>query len=655
MKNMSHNGQDVLHEAPTTNSSENGHQPHASSCLTVPPKHGLLLTLRAEDGACIVSFEPDCNYPEIHPNVYAPQGFTNMTLLKGGGSGVTVFSGEFKSASVVMKHGSHKDLSEVFSLATISRELRLRGALKEGDKAATAAATDMRSRIPEFQHLYISPLHLRDRGSELWAKLKFSIRQRRRRRNKMNHGHASTDSIESFFSTTSSSADDDDMSGDEQIETQQHHRQIRVCRATDDDNACGVEFNFNSLDLFLNVQDDELSPQDGQPKHEIIVHHKGFEVLDEIVSQLMDEQKRHLWKFTIGQKTIGQYPGATNGALVHTRGLLEGSMLTNVIDQFMGVISDLQVLTRDNERGGIDKVRVEVNQLLQEERPCASNVSSLSNTFCGKAIVKNFHPVKGRFAKLAHYGEMFREKGHSCLEEKEILPAHYLGVLLQKGNTMDSVFDDATMPPNSLSAFERLSDSWLDVLVNASSCQSAAATNFIWTCGLTDAGLHNTFCSENFLWLFDLGEPELMPIPAFLTKLLMSGMHVFGMEDDDESDGSRWVPRFVETDSQKLALTTSTLNSIPKMHHAFDYALNRFIDEVLEGEEQVRKVLVYYTVLQLVSDAAFCLGRWESKGGGEKKYYTCNRGKHLDKWLWRCLWDLYIATDLWNRHQDMLQ
>lgn len=587
-------------------------------CLDVPMDSGLLIALEA-DGTCSMTFEPDFNWKkEIHPNAYAPRDLSSVKVLKGGGSGVTVFQGTSSIpslGSLVMKHGRAKDSREVFSLALISRELSLRGA------AHPKAANDMRWRIPEFKMLYISPHHLRDRGTELWIKLKTSVRREYQR-------HSS-----------------DDLHILEDRENHNNMKKIRICRKEDGSGNGELRIAQSQLDIFIDF-DGAVIDERGI----VIPQNRGFPILLELMDQLIDLQDRKLWKFTIAQKTIG-HPDALNGALVHTKGLLNGEMLVNVIDQFLVVIRNLVVLTREDERVGIDKIRKEVAHLQQQqqmvEQSCCSSVSKMADLFCGKAIKKNFDPHRGRFATMTAFGERFRDaQGFDCLEVDEVCPSGYLGRLLKKGTLTDSVFAGGG---SSLSAFEVVAkDSfWLEVLATATSLELPAATDLIWTNGLTDAGLHNTFVGNAFLWLFDLGAPEHMPIPAFLTKFLMSFMHVFGMEDDDD-DGGGWVCRFVETDDgTHLALTPETAAHMPKMHAAFEYALNRFLDELFDGDEAVRKVLLTYVVLQLLSDASFCLTRWQSKGGGERKYY--DRGQNLHKWLWRCLWDLYIATDVLNR------
>ena len=66
------------------------------------------------------------------------------------------------------------------------------------------------------------------------------------------------------------------------------------------------------------------------------------------------------------------------------------------------------------------------------------------------------------------------------------------------------------------------------------------------------------------------------------------------------------------------------------------------MQKIFHGNESVRQLLIKYVVLQLLSDAAFCLRRWEAKGGGAKRYGE--RLKYqMEKWLWRSIWDQYMA------------
>lgn len=141
-----------------------------------------------------------------------------------------------------------------------------------------------------------------------------------------------------------------------------------------------------------------------------------------------------------------------------------------------------------------------------------------------------------------------------------------------------------------------------------------------------------------------------MPIPAFMTKFLMSFFHTLGMEDNGEGN---WVQRFVVV-GNKLALTTETAEILPKVYECFHTVLDSLVKNIFDSDLKVRRLLLRYVVIQLLSDAAFCLDRWRSKGGGHEK-----RGEEFDrkleKWLWRALWDYYISTDVQGRLADMLK
>jgi hypothetical protein len=61
----------------------------------------------------------------------------------------------------------------------------------------------------------------------------------------------------------------------------------------------------------------------------------------------------------------------------------------------------------------------------------------------------------------------------------------------------------------------------------------------------------------------------------------------------------------------------------------------------------MRWLLLQYVTLQLLSDTAFCLQRWELKGGGRARDHNHNKG--IEKWLWRAIWDVYVAFDINTR------
>ena len=267
-------------------------------------------------------------------------------------------------------------------------------------------------------------------------------------------------------------------------------------------------------------------------------------------------------------------------------------------------------------------------------------VSKIADAFVGSAVKKNFHPDNGRFVKLREFGDRFESEDFELVEDEE-LPGLLLGLLLTKGTPLSDVFVD---PPADSHALDHIESTWFSLLEHAVSLESPSATECIWTCGLTDAGLHNTFLSkERGLELFDLGEPGIMPQPAFLTKFLMSFFHTAGMEEDGKGS---WVRRFLVVDD-KLALTQETTELIPYLEEIFQFALDHLVEELFEGDDSVRQLLVRYVIFQLLSDSAFCLCRWEQKGGGNLYRESANRPP-LEKWLWRTIWDIYIAAHVYQ-------
>jgi hypothetical protein len=129
-------------------------------------------------------------------------------------------------------------------------------------------------------------------------------------------------------------------------------------------------------------------------------------------------------------------------------------------------------------------------------------------------------------------------------------------------------------------------------------------------------------------------------MPGFMTKFLFSFFHTLGMQEDDNGE---WVRRFV-VEGPKLALTPETKDLLNDAYNAFEVALDGVIDNLFDGDQVLRWLLLQYVTLQLLSDAAFCVQRWEVKGGGRPRHGNHNVG--LEKWLWRALWDCYVAFDI---------
>jgi hypothetical protein len=654
--------------------------------MNVPKDYGLLLRLDSTSGNVYIHGEPDHYEPSIHPNCYVPKSCNEIKPLMGGGSGTAVFHGMHPTlGSIVMKHGGAKETSEVSSLAEIAHELAMRSSSssssnctsrgdeededKDAAAAAAAAASFLKERIPEFVGCYISPHHVRDRRHEIWTTLR-------------EHKHQSMDNLlRTLRSSSASSAataaalvaqdfddssDDDDKDADEESRAVEEYnskhsddglmdkfrrvvvrvmkekrakRHIRVCCG--DEQQVGFEVEFSRVVIYL----PQSSRQDDSSDDIVIMSGDGggYDFLKDFMDALVVEQDLHSWKVTLAQKTIGG-PQSENGAHVLVSKKLSGELLTKAISEFTAVIQNLRLLTRDDERQAIDAVRQEVELLVAN--PDVTLVSKACDEFVGTAIRKNFLPNSGRLHKLREIGEQFRVGDQFSLTDSEAFPADCLGRLLVEGVVISDVFQDHS--PSAMSALDRMQDTWLDLLQTAVSFGNPTATNRIWTCGLTDAGLHNTFLSEDRgVELFDLGEPQLMPEPAFLTKFLMSFFHGLGMEDDTSLPNGGWVCRF-DVVGNKLSLTKATRDLLPYVYDSFSQTMSHFVKELFDCDDRVGILLIRYAVLQLVSDAQFCLGRWEQKGGGRERYGD-RAVVPLDKWLWRSLWDLFIAADVYEK------
>jgi len=559
-------------------------------CCWAPERHGALIWLD-DDGSCRMSFREDRHLSDIHPNIYVPSTLQNVKELGGGGSGVTVMQGEDEVfGDVVMKHCGHKDTAEIWALATVKAELRERSELL----GAQEAAHGMHSRTPQFKFIYVSQNHLRARSGELWAKLRTVLKA---------------------VAMMSQS-----LSPNSKKRTQ---KPICVVHLKPE------EMSNRHVDLVeghLEIYRDDGGEQDSL---ECKSCHDGTMYLNQWVKQMLQMQRMHSWKITLAQARIGGESPRTASSLLLS-GELRGSAMQRLGDGLLQIIRDLQALTKPDERVSVDQVREELAGIDRDDVKVPSKLSAIADKFVGAAIKKNYHHERGRFKTMRDLGARFRS-GNLVLTESEILPAGHLGALLEVDADPSLVFASA---PARTALDRYCGSSWYDVLSLAASLQGSAAVDCIWTCGLTDGGLHNMFLTEEKVWLFDLGEPAIMPVPAFLTKLLMSFFHTLGME---EGGPSGWVNRFVPGD--RLTLTPETESALKFSQDAFCTLLDRLVDEIFAGDSQVRELLLEYVVLQLLSDAAFCLERWTQKGGGEERW----RPLPLEKWLWRALWDLYIA------------
>lgn len=616
---------------------------------------GLMITI--DEGHCQFHLVPDANYPQIHPNVYAPANLDKMRILYGGGSGVAVFGGHSPDlGDIVMKHGGYKDMQELFALATISEELHKRGeALGRSQQAQS-----MQDRLPSFRSIYISPHHIRSRGNELVGLLKGFVMNRNWSDSTVNStANAAAEKTISKIKRASAIVE-------EKVSEMHLGMTMRIFEGENEDSLSFVLNDSNpeqwKLSLVLPAGSTMFSNSS-----QVQIHGSAYESVKSVVHSLEPIMTERAFKFTLAQKTIGG-PSSKTGNQWLYEGKLSGRVLQNLMDQMILVIHDLESLTLPDEVDAVDEIQKEVLRFEESDEGLRANhITKTADSFVGNAIKKNFHPEKGRQHFLRSICSKFRE-GALYLTAEEATPARHLGMLLRSGALMSDTFvHSPTAEPTVLQTQPHF---WRNILRRAvetrsgisphalrrlvsvhcdlcdskyiNRCQSNPGCMVVqWTCGLTDAGIHNLFIDENNLFLFDLGEPQLMSLPGFLTKFLFSFFHTLGMEDDGETS---WVNRF-EVVGDKLALTKESRDLLPKAYDAFETCLDRIIAELLDGDDGMRWLLLEYITMQLMSDTAFCLQKWQIKGGG-KKSSASNHQTNQEKWLWRALWDIYIAFDI---------
>lgn len=374
---------------------------------------GLMIIMH--DNHCQFHLVPDSNYPVIHPNVYAPANLTDMRILYGGGSGVSVFGGHHPQlGDLVMKHGGYKDLQELFALATVSAELKRRGQLLGNP----ADARVMQDRLPCFRMIYMSPHHIMDRGKELVNVLQNFVRN---------------------WSMTSVPSDSAITASTRLKRLVEQHPQvhlgmtIRIFEGEDEEKPAFV-LNTRStppkMSLVL-----PAGSTDFLNERCIQLHGNAYDSLETVVEGLMPIMTNQLFKFTLAQKTIGgPHPKTGNQWLYE--GQLRGPILKTLLDQMIDVIRCLQRLTLPEEVDVVDLVRAEVERFENDDsRLRASDISETADAFVGNAIKKNFHPRKGRQRFLREISEKFRSESLLLIPEEE-LPARHLGVLLRNGALM---------------------------------------------------------------------------------------------------------------------------------------------------------------------------------------------------------------------------
>jgi hypothetical protein len=576
-------------------------------------------------------------------------------VLLGGGSGIAVFAGSHPElGDIVMKHGDFKDLKESYALATIAEELKKRG--ERNSRRSKEAALSMKSCLPEFKMIYISPQHVLLKKKELWGKLRHLVKIGGYS-SKISSANTSSDSLGSIISKKTESVSSNKIGGRSAISSSSSS-----LSSLSDSTVLTPGTSIRIYERDQAKAAVHLNEKTKMPSLAIILPKKfthcidsgtvesssneEFDCLKQVYKGLSGIMRSHLFKFTLAQKRIGGTDAKTGSQCLY-EGKLHGSLLANLISKFVETVHNLQQLTLLEEVDVADQVRAEVRKLEADPSSKADSISHIADQFMGNAIKKNFHPTKGRILFFKQSCEEFR-KNEVFLIPEEKLPAKHLGRLMESGTFMSDVFVGASSEPPMIKPSKNF---WINLMgraVDERKCMSPNALKQIWTSGLADAGIHNLFLNESDVFFFDLGEPQLQSIPGFMTKFLFSIFHVLGMQETDDGE---WVRRFVPQ-KDKLGITKETTELLADAYDAYEVCMNRIIDEIFDGDQGLRWLLTQYVTAQLLSDAAFCLQRWKMKGGSQSREQNHNTG--IERWLWRALWDSYVAFDIntkesWHR------
>lgn len=188
--------------------------------LEASPEYGLWISWSG-DGSAVMQFVEDESQMGLHPHIHTPP-LQHTKRVKGGGSGATVFSGDLGNSKLVWKHGDHKDMRDVFALAEIEHELLIRS------EFAKSQSENLRTRIPRFAGVFISPAAFRVRPNELWDSLRKTI---------IKWNAAGSGNLEEELASLPRPASHQDLAGWD-------HRRIKVFEGETDINVLPREIRF---------------------------------------------------------------------------------------------------------------------------------------------------------------------------------------------------------------------------------------------------------------------------------------------------------------------------------------------------------------------------------------------------------------------------
>jgi hypothetical protein len=213
----------------------------------------------------------------------------------------------------------------------------------------------MKSRLPEFRMIYISPHHLRERPRGLWSRLMKLTKE-------FSKGNLFSPSLLSDYFASQKN----DVEGDRSLEGissiySSDAKSIRIYSSNKKEvKVCPLP---HSVDMILGSDDDITTAINGSLHYGATGN--GYDYLKIFVDALADTQEKWFWKFTLAQKTIGGASPRTASSFLG-EGELSGDLLDTLIREFLLVIHNLQHLTLSEEENVVDQVRAELRGIEQE-------------------------------------------------------------------------------------------------------------------------------------------------------------------------------------------------------------------------------------------------------------------------------------------------
>eukprot|EP00929_Paragymnodinium_shiwhaense_P069709 TRINITY_DN35170_c0_g1_i1.p1 TRINITY_DN35170_c0_g1~~TRINITY_DN35170_c0_g1_i1.p1 ORF type:complete len:773 (-),score=203.65 TRINITY_DN35170_c0_g1_i1:187-2421(-) len=391
---------------------------------------------------------------------------------------------------------------------------------------------------------------------------------------------------------------------------------------------------------------------------------KGYNALKNVMLPLQKVQWFNGLRFALVRDAVGDTE-AQLGAKLAVTGQLKDDGLKTILESYKQLMADLTVMTGEQtEYAG--EVKLELEGIRKEEP--FRYITSGSDAYCGLLINKNWNADTGLFNSANVIGQLFGGSRCGKFNSHEMQPARYLTQLLQPDAALELTFEGLS-GDTPLNIFRDKKEAYK--LMEDATEVGDNAKKRVWSAGVMEATLNTLVVNpkRKKMWFYEVTKPVKVSQPAFVARLLASFWTTLGME---EAKCGSWVNRFKTPDlvgqsvldppNEALQLTHESKQLTDLMGRAFKEALMFFQKEVFDNDAKVCALLVKYTVVEILSDASYVLTKWRElrksdKNPNSRKNKLANlvkasleeTGVMHAQWLWRSLWDFYIAGDIMNR------